>query len=60
MEELAIKLQFFEGHWIKHVHLWPEGSMIGIHCYLAFVGDILGFLKIFFCKFLQLTFLCKN
>ena len=33
------------------MHLRHEGSTIGFHCHGSFVGDILGYSKIFFVKF---------
>ena len=41
------------------MRLWHIGSMIGVHCHGSFVGDILGYSKIFFVKFYDRRFYGK-
>ena len=43
----------------KSVHLQHERSMLGVHCHWSFVGDILGYLKIFFVDFCDQCFCGK-
>ena len=38
------------------MRLQHEGSMIGVHCHWSFVGDILGYSKIFFVNFYDQRF----